>query len=234
MRNIMVDLETLGTVPGCCIMSIGAIDFCEDGMGDRDFYKEISIESCRDKFLTIDPKTEKWWSERSADARKTWDRCKIGGDPLDHVLSEFAAYIRSFGRDAKVWGNGSDFDNAILAVAYEVIGAPTPWGFRNSRCYRTLKAMHPDVRLERVGTYHNALDDARSQAEHAARLLLRQRDCTAVWGETQDDATGEGLRAPVQPEGSSGFRRSEPEADSAGDGLSRPSIPTGLRGGFIR
>lgn len=46
-----------------------------------------------------------------------------------------------------------------------------PWPHWNDRCYRTLKAMRPDVKMERTGTHHNAVDDATSQARHALALL---------------------------------------------------------------
>jgi inhibitor of KinA sporulation pathway (predicted exonuclease) len=42
--------------------------------------------------------------------------------------------------------------------------------FWNERCYRTVKNQYPDVKLTRTGTYHNALDDARTQAEHLVQI----------------------------------------------------------------
>jgi DNA polymerase III epsilon subunit-like protein len=35
MRDVMVDLETLGTVPGCVILSIGAVAFDENATTSR-------------------------------------------------------------------------------------------------------------------------------------------------------------------------------------------------------
>ena len=37
--------------------------------------------------------------------------------------------------------------------------------------YRTLKNLLPYIEMERVGEHHNALDDAKSQALHAIKLL---------------------------------------------------------------
>jgi len=36
---------------------------------------------------------------------------------------------------------------------------------------RTIKAQHPDVPLTHVGTHHNAVDDAESQARHLIAML---------------------------------------------------------------
>jgi exodeoxyribonuclease VIII len=73
----------------------------------------------------------------------------------------------------KVWGNGSDFDNKLLSTAYEKIGWKhlIPWNFRNNRCYRTVKNLYPSVKMKRSGDHHNALDDAKSQANHLLELL---------------------------------------------------------------
>ena len=68
-------------------------------------------------------------------------------------------------------GNGADFDLPILAAAYAAVGLSVPWKPYNGRCYRTLKNLAPVVKLARPGTHHNALDDARTQAVHAIKLM---------------------------------------------------------------
>jgi exodeoxyribonuclease VIII len=40
------------------------------------------------------------------------------------------------------------------------------WEFWKDKCYRTVKGMYPDVKMERSGTHHNALDDAFYQTLH--------------------------------------------------------------------
>lgn len=88
------------------------------------------------------------------------------------ALAAFADWLASeHGPDVKVWGNGADFDNVILGSAYRRLGKSIPWAFYNSRCYRTVKSLQPGCRIERAGTHHNALDDAKSQALHLMRLL---------------------------------------------------------------
>jgi len=44
--------------------------------------------------------------------------------------------------------------------------------FWNDRCYRTMKAQHRDVDFVRLGTFHNALHDAESQAEHLLAMEI--------------------------------------------------------------
>ena len=61
---------------------------------------------------------------------------------------------------------GADFDNSILNFAFTKAGIPIPWSPWSGRCYRTIKSIFNGVKLSRKGTYHNALDDAKTQALH--------------------------------------------------------------------
>jgi DNA polymerase III epsilon subunit-like protein len=230
MKNVMVDLETLGTIPGCAILSIGAVLFDKTGVSPVEFYQEIRTTTCTDVFLTVDAKTKKWWSEQNEKARALLDRCVEGGEDLTTALDSFGTFIRrEAGYDALVWGNGADFDNAILAVAYDITGRKLPWRFTNNRCYRTLKNLHRDIALHRTGTYHNALDDARCQAEHAVRLLQRQDDCSNLWGEYLDDSVREGARTAVQQESAGRTEGGEHQDHTAGERVARSPVPTGIR-----
>lgn len=172
MNNVMVDLETLGTRPGSVIVSIGAVKFGKDGLGEE-FYEVVDLDSCIKCDLTMDPGTVQWWMGQSDDARKVF---KGEGDSLFNVLSSFTRFIGSSGaaqKNAKLWGNGADFDNVLLAEAYRAVNLEQPWKFYNNRCYRTMKSLNPSIEMQRTGTHHNALDDAKSQAEHLVRILNR-------------------------------------------------------------
>lgn len=175
MKRVMIDLETLGTAPGCVVLSIGAVEFDDDGAGPEVMTCVINKADSLRRGLAVDPNTEAWWEKQSEEARCV---LAMADDPalsrsLVYALGMFEDYlVRRGGPDGvEVWGNGADFDNAILAACYRAVGLEAPWKFWNNRCYRTLKALHPEIKLERVGTYHNALDDAVTQAEHATRLL---------------------------------------------------------------
>jgi exodeoxyribonuclease VIII len=173
IRDVMVDLETLGSGPGAAILSIGAQAFDREfGLG-RSFYTVINRDSCVVAGLGFDAETIAWWARQSEDAAAVLSEATSDlAPPLALALDNFNHFLAGFGPDVRVWGNGSDFDNAILAVAFRRVGRAPGWKFFNSRCYRTLKNLRPDVPLQlREGTFHNALDDARTQAIHAIALL---------------------------------------------------------------
>src|SRR5512139_40194 len=172
--NVMVDLETYGKRAGCPILAIGAVAFdsATQTLGPR-FYRVINLQSCLDAGLVSDPDTIAWWRgqpEAAKEILRLVEHPAVEGSPtvtLAQALAGFDRYLQQFQlAKVKVWGNGADFDNAILATAYAAIGQPQPWEFWHNRCYRTMKAQAPQVKLQRVGIHHNALDDAISQANH--------------------------------------------------------------------
>lgn len=169
--HVMLDLETMGSGGNAAIIAIGAVAFDADGYWNE-FYSQVSLKSSMDIGLDCDASTVMWWMQQSNEARSCFD----GNDnapPITSVLAEFSEWITSLpdGASSQVWGNGASFDNAILSNAYRKIGVEAPWKFWNDRCYRTIKALNQSVKFVRVGTYHNALDDAKSQAYHLASIL---------------------------------------------------------------
>ena len=170
MKDVMVDLETLGTTAGDSIISIGAVYFDQktQELGDE-FHIIIDRQSCREIGLLESVETIAWWDKQSDEAKKTLVASSNGeGATIYEALVRFSEFMKK-GRN--LWGNGSDFDNVLLAAVYQKLECPPPWKFYNNRCYRTLKSLRPDVKLERIGTYHNALDDAKTQAVHAMKIF---------------------------------------------------------------
>jgi hypothetical protein len=171
--RIMLDLETLGTSPGSAILAIGAVKF-GGGQILAEFYQRVNLKSCTQYDLKIDPDTVLWWLQQSDEARMEVTK---EGRHLAMVLRSFGEWVHTAQHaemegEPEVWGNGASFDNVLLAVAYDRIGITPPWKcHQNSRCYRTVKNLYPDVQMERSGTHHNALDDARSQAMHLMAML---------------------------------------------------------------
>lgn len=162
--HIMVDLETLGTSNDALILSLGACRFHPDSTEIVDsFYVKIDPASAQAYGLKIDVATVMWWMEQDAMARDALTDTD-GQVDLVTALEGFAMWV---GPDSlPLWGNGATFDNVLLRSAYKAIGMDCPWAFWDDRCYRTVKNLAPEIKLERAGVHHNALDDAISQAKH--------------------------------------------------------------------
>ena len=153
-----MDLETLGTRPGDTILSIGACMFTIEGGVEATFYTTISQASSKEAGLRAQKSTIEWWAKQSEVARAAAFK---GEETLESALRGFSEWLPP---DTLIYGNGANFDNAILAAAYRAVKMEPPWKFWMDRCYRTLAAMFLDKNVPRVGTHHNALDDAKTQA----------------------------------------------------------------------
>lgn len=175
--RIMADVESLGAKPGSVILSIGAVKFDRHKVTEE-FVINISPQSCIDAGLKIDVDTVMWWLKQSDDARKTLtDGITFMFKDALTLFTDWLIGTNTFPPEIELWGNGANFDNVLLAAAYDACGLDRPWKFYNDRCYRTLKALHSDVPMARSGTHHNALDDARSQALHLITLPSFQAMC---------------------------------------------------------
>jgi DNA polymerase III epsilon subunit-like protein len=172
--HLMVDLETLGTDPRAVILSIGAVRFTETEIVSK-LYLELDIQDQLDHGTRkISPQTLAWWVDQGDDAKRVFS-----DGPHKHSLAvglyDLGLFIGSDQDTVNVWSNGAAFDVPILETAYNDVQGGIPWRFYNVRCYRTVKAMYPGVPKPQIGTAHNALDDALSQALHLQAIWQQVR-----------------------------------------------------------
>lgn len=168
IEHAMCDLETLGTDPGCPIISIGVYGFHMHADVSERFYMAVDLASCFEVGLRPNADTICWWMKQADAARAVFqDPQKVH---IAVALDMLTLWVNS--RPLTFWGNGARFDMGILEAAYKACGKQIPWKFWTEGCYRTMKnaPAAKSTKLVRVGTYHNALDDAVSQALHLREL----------------------------------------------------------------
>ena len=166
----MLDLETMGTRPGCPVVAIGAVTFTPGTglVGDK-FYCTIDLKSCTEAGLQIDAGTVLWWLSQEDAARA--ELTKEGSLPLKEALEQFRAWLPA--SNVSIWGYGATFDCPVLEGAYMAAKMPVPWSYRAPMCLRTLLNM-TGVRVEmKKGVKHNALDDAIAQVDAAHRAYQK-------------------------------------------------------------
>src|SRR5574343_517200 len=93
MKDIMVDLETLGQCPGCSIISIGAVAFDRGGLGPE-FYTPVNLISCREAGLHESLDTLAWWS---AEARAAVVEAETTEVSLLGALVQLGIFLASVG-----------------------------------------------------------------------------------------------------------------------------------------
>lgn len=168
-EHVMLDLETMGNGPNAAITAVGAVAFdLEAGELGPEFYQIVDLESSVREGGVMDASTVLWWMKQSDEARAIYLE---KGNDIATVLLWFSLWFKDAVPGKYVWGNGAAFDNVILASAYRRLRTPQPWHHWNDRCYRTVKAWYPNMKMEKSGTAHNALDDAKNQARHLINMI---------------------------------------------------------------
>jgi hypothetical protein len=181
-NDISVDCETLSTYHDAPIISIGAVRFDRTtGKLGATFYEEIDIESAM-KHGRPSADTVAWWITQGHKAKDIF-RSNEGKFSLATVLHNFATWCRSGPGVPRMWAKGPAEDIAWLKHAYEVggHGLTIPWHYSNVRDVRGIIELAEELRGFTAkwsvdgGTEHNALDDAKHQANviSAAYAALR-------------------------------------------------------------
>lgn len=169
MTHIVLDLETMGTASDAAIVAIGAVRIDPAQLGDT-FYRTVSLKSSQRGGGTIDADTVMWWFDPMLEeARAALMRDAV---LIEVALKEFADWVREKPL-VGMWGNGADFDNVVLASAYSRSGKTPPWTYRENRCYRTLRALFPEIKKDEDDPGllpHHALGDALMEAKHLLKI----------------------------------------------------------------
>jgi exodeoxyribonuclease VIII len=168
--DVSIDLETLGVRPGSVITQIGLCAFNRDGSGSKSATNiTVNPQTMIDRGFFVDWSTVSWWLKQNEAARV--GMADQQGHEIDHALFRVGDWFANeLGMDHKkycVWGHGCGFDCTQLEIAFQRLGMPVPWDFRNVRDLRTLidfaqayAVPRPTPRVE-----HNAMDDAVAQAD---------------------------------------------------------------------
>lgn len=178
---ISLDLETAGLAPNAPILSIGAVRFSKDLKEplegpEHEFYVTIDLKGQ----AAIDPGTFYWWLKQSDEAREAVLEGE-GGLSLGNALRAFWQWLQA---DTIVSGSVSNFtgevwirgdrDSCWLEEAHKREGIKPGYQFGKVRDQRTLVdfAEKRGVRMPfRTSTSHDALKDARYQAECLKKIF---------------------------------------------------------------
>lgn len=172
LKNLMIDIETLGTRPNAPVTTIGACFFNPmTGEIGAKFYRKIDMVDAM-RFGSADAETIRWWLTQEKAAQS---ELVNGKDLLSDVLVDLAEFFNT-GKDAVVWGNGPTFDITILEYAYsKCLNRKAPWPFWNVRDVRTVVQLAEGLvkkpaNFTKGGVAHNALDDCIFQVGYVSKM----------------------------------------------------------------
>lgn len=155
----MIDIETVGTGPEACILTIAAQAFDPFARGyyQQHYYARVDIDSQPNR--NIEQGTIDWWATQPAMA-KNEAFAEDGRIPLTQALQELGRLIW---HSRRIWANGPTFDMNILEHAYKSYDMPLPWKYYVVRDARTVYGLVPN--LNKYPASHHALEDCRRQID---------------------------------------------------------------------
>lgn len=173
--HLMIDLETLGVVPGCAITQIGLAAFNAEGDIASKLIR-VDIESCFGYGLFIQASTFRWWLGQNEEARAMMAE-DCGLRLYDALVELCGFYDGHADDDTRVWSHGASFDEPILQVAARSVGGVKfPWHHGQIRDTRTLFDHAPDSERPKPEVAHSAQADAIAQARWVQNMLRDLRD----------------------------------------------------------
>jgi len=173
MKEVMVDLETMGNGPNAAIVQIGACYFSlSNGTIGKTFLVNVNLESVMANGALVDASTILWWLGQSKEAQNSIlgieEFQNVETKDEDAALKEFNEFVAP----AKhIWSHAT-FDFVILMNAMRRLNIRTTFNYKSERDIRTLVGLLPKgvdlTQIERTGLRHNALADAVNQAVYCS------------------------------------------------------------------
>jgi|GEM_PF-2530819 len=156
MPNIMLDIETLGTV----ITQIGAVYFDWTGTTGETFLINIDINSCLEKGLEIRSQELQFWLRNKS--KISWDKDTI---VLTDAIEELTAFC-NLNKNSAIWSHYYDLE--IIDIACHSLGRKLPFHYSRWKDIRTLLFLSGFQREsgDADPKTHNALDDCFYQVDY--------------------------------------------------------------------
>lgn len=168
MRELMVDIETMGTNKDAPIIQIGAVYFSmKTGETGDEYLINIDLADAIKWGAKPDGRTIEWWMHQSKEARDGLL------DPKPEYEERALADFNNFWSRAKrVWSHAT-FDFVMLIEAMRRRDINPLCHYRKARDIRTLTGLVGMTReqidtfqVDRAGVHHNGLDDALHQVSY--------------------------------------------------------------------
>lgn len=190
LRCVVMDIETLSTAVNAKIISVGLV-VGDLSTGEIENKIQFNIkEDCQPGRIT-DEATLKFWEDiRTSQSSAAWYENTVNKGQwisVEAFLDAIDRFMEPYGK-LPIFGNGPEFDNAVMANLYESVGRKTPWAYGNNQSVRTMVLLGRrlfdfdpkyDKELSKGLVKHVALDDAILEFKYCS--LIYRKIVRALW-----------------------------------------------------
>ena len=180
MKDIMLDLETLGVDSHSVITTISAVQFdLVTGEIGSQFECSVDWQEQVDSGAIVNMETIRWWLLQSKEAISTMLKNSPVGAVEACIL--FNKWLNSLGleniKDVSIWGNGATFDNVILRNMYhrhKMVFLVPFWGDQDVRTLVKLSGVNiKEINFD--GIKHYGIDDCKHQIKYCHKCFKELR-----------------------------------------------------------
>lgn len=172
---VALDLETLGTMPGNAILSIGMVEFnVMTGETGDEFFASFDADDMLTLGFTALDSTREWWADKARNQASKFlfqNRYTVGAG-----LRAVVEWLSARNLENGLWSRGYMDETMLSYAIHRVLGIEDPWHYRAANDARTLmmaidRVFGLDIGIGNLtfeGVPHHALDDARHEAKLVA------------------------------------------------------------------
>ncbi len=167
MKDVMLDLETLGNGKNACIVQIGACYFDRmTGEIGNTFKVNIDPTSSVKSGADIDAETVMWWMKQTDEARQS---ILVPGIEIENAIHRLNIFLEQANA---IWSHAT-FDFVIVTETFKRLDIKPKFSYRSARDLRTLVDLGKinTKKFTREGTHHDALDDCKFQVKYAVDCI---------------------------------------------------------------
>lgn len=171
MKDVMIDIETMGNTNNAPIIQIGAAYFDFESKDISDPYLiNVNLADAIANGAKPDGSTILWWLSQSKEARESLTAKDTPMFKEAFALADFNKYVK---KAKRVWSHAT-FDFVILCESMKRCGIKPNMHYRSARDIRTLVWMTGDSKsvVESTparGVAHNALSDVMFQIDYCRK-----------------------------------------------------------------
>ena len=171
MKDVMIDIETLGNRKNSAICQIGAVYFDRHTgeLGEK-FKVNIDVISAVKSGAEMDGDTVYWWLNQSDAARQS-----ILAEPrlpIEQAFTELNTFL-SLHKVTAIWSHAT-FDFVTIMETYKRLDIKPVFSYKTARDIRTLVDLAKikiDGNRKREGIHHDGLDDAIYQVKYCVEAF---------------------------------------------------------------
>lgn len=164
-KDLMIDIETLGTSPNAVILSAVVMDFNKNVLCHINFPIEEQIAKGR----VIDQNTWNWWSTQKINpiTSPTYNTVSLCLDNLIKSIKNFTF--------EDIWSKSPLFDINILQNIMDQYGYEYPWRYTQLMDVRTISNLHSKLG-EGAKDPHNPISDCEYQVDLVTSFMTNYTD----------------------------------------------------------